>query len=109
MAAPVETGAWATWRDLPRPQRSRVGGCAGYFVLLTLLFLQPLARLMLYAARSDLHSHILLVPLIAVYLLYIQRGRPSSSYSSSIAGTVTAGGGGGVGVRAAVMLGGVSG
>src|SRR5664279_3979086 len=65
MAAPVETGAWATWRDLPRPQRSRVGGCASYLVLLTLLFLQPLARLMLYAARSDLHSHILLVPLIA--------------------------------------------
>lgn len=92
MAAPVETGAWATWRDLPRPQRSRVGGCASYFVLLTLLFLQPLARLMLYAAHSDLHSHILLVPLIAGYLLYIQRGRPSSSYSSSLAGTVTVGG-----------------
>src|ERR1035441_5294576 len=92
MAAPVETGAWATWRDLPRPQRSRVGGCVSYFVLLTLLFLQPLTRLILYAARSDLHSHILLVPLITVYLLYIQRGRPSSSYSSSIAGTVTVGG-----------------
>src|ERR1035441_9707305 len=92
MAAPVETGAWATWRDLPRPQRSRVGGCAGYFGLLTLLFLQPLTRLMLYAARSDLHSHILLVPLIAGYLLHIQRGRLSSAYRSSIAGTVTVGG-----------------
>src|ERR1035438_3520773 len=92
MAAPVETGAWATWRDLPRPQRSRVGGCAGYFVLLTLLFLQPLTRLIQYAAHSDLHSHILLVPLITVYLLYIQRGQLSSAYRSSIAGTVTVGG-----------------
>src|ERR1039457_310541 len=92
MAAPVETGAWATWRDLPRPQRSRVGGCAGYFVLLTLLFIQPLTRLMLYAAHSDLHSHILLVPFIAGYLLYIRRRRPSAAYRSSIAGTVTVGG-----------------
>src|ERR1017187_10170752 len=93
-AAPVETGAWPRWRALPRPQRSRVGGCAGYFGLLTLLFLQQLTRLMLYAAQSDLHSHILLVPLIAGYLLYIQRGRLSSAYRSSIAGTVTAGRGG---------------
>jgi exosortase C (VPDSG-CTERM-specific) len=92
MASPIETGAWAAWRDLPRPQRSRVGGYAGYFVLLTVLFIQPLTRLMLYAARSDLHSHILLVPLITGYLLYIQRGRPSVAYSSSIAGTVTLGG-----------------
>jgi exosortase C (VPDSG-CTERM-specific) len=85
-------GPWAMWRDLPRPQRSRVGGCAVYLVLLTLLFAQPLTRLMLYAARSDLHSHILLVPFITGYLLYIQRGRASAAYRSSIPGTVTVGG-----------------
>lgn len=84
--------AWAAWRDLPRPQRSRVGRCSGYFVLLTLLFIQPLTRLMLYAAQSDLHSHILLVPFIAGYLLYLQRGRLTAAYRSSIAGTATAGG-----------------
>ena len=92
MASPIETGAWATWRDLPRPLRSRVGGCAGYLVLLTLMFLQPLSRLMLYAARSDLHSHILLVPLITGYLLYIQRRRSSAAYRTSVAGAVTVGG-----------------
>jgi exosortase C (VPDSG-CTERM-specific) len=85
-------GAQAMRRDLPRPQRSRVGGCAGYFVLLTLLFIQPLTRLIVYAAHSDLHSHILLVPFITGYLLYIQRGRHSAAYRSSIAGTVTVGG-----------------
>lgn len=84
--------AWAAWRDLPRPQRSRVGRCSGYFVLLTLLFIQPLTRLMLYAAQSDLHSHILLVPFIAGYLLYLQRGRLTAAYRSSIAGTATVGG-----------------
>jgi len=85
-------GTWATWRGLPRPQRSRVGGLAGYLVLLTLLFIQPLTRLMLYAGRTDLHSHILLVPLISGYLLYLQRGRRWAVYRSSIAGTVTVGG-----------------
>src|ERR1017187_6662982 len=91
-AAGQRGGAWATWWDLPRPRRSRVGGCAGYFVLLTLLFIQPLTRLMLYAAQSDLHSHILLVPFITGYLLYIRRGRLSAAYRSSIAGMVTEGG-----------------
>jgi exosortase C (VPDSG-CTERM-specific) len=69
-----------------------VGGCVGYFVLLTLAFIQPLTRLTLYATRSDLNSHILLVPFIAGYLLYIQRGRALVAYRSSIAGTLTAGG-----------------
>ena len=85
-------GSRATWRDLPRPQRLRVVGCAGYFVFLTLAFIQPLTRLMLYAAQSDLNSHILLVPFITGYLLYIQRGRFLAAYRSSIAGTVAVGG-----------------
>jgi exosortase C (VPDSG-CTERM-specific) len=67
----------------------RIGGWAGHFVLLTLLFIQPLTMLMLYAAQSELHSHILLVPFISVYLLYIGRGRHMTAYRSSIAGTVT--------------------
>ena len=68
MAAPAVAkcgGAWATWRDLPGPQRARLGGCTGYLVVLTLLFIQPLTKLMLYAAHSDLQSHILLVPFIS--------------------------------------------
>src|SRR4051794_15878020 len=81
-------GVWTAWRALPRRQRSRLGGFAGYLVVLILLFIQPLTRLMLYAAQSDLHSHILLVPFIAGYLLYIQRGRPSAAYRTSIPGTV---------------------
>lgn len=44
-----------------------------YVVALTLLFIMPLARLMLHASGSDLHSHILLVPLISAYLLH-ERG-----------------------------------
>jgi exosortase C (VPDSG-CTERM-specific) len=92
MASPVETGVWTMWRDMPRPHRSRIGGYVGYLLALTLLFIQPLSRLMSYAAQSNLHSHILLVPLITGYLLYVQRGRPSAAFSSSVAGTVTVGG-----------------
>ena len=83
---------WAKWRNLPHSQRSRVGGCAGFVVFLTLLCIQPLTRLILYAARSDLHSHIVLVPFITAYLLYLQRGRPSPAYRTSIGGTVIVGG-----------------
>ena len=63
-----------------------------YIVLLTLLFIQPLARLMLYAAGSDLHSHILLVPFIAGYLLYSQRGSLPAPGRRSIGGAALLGG-----------------
>jgi len=85
------SGAWAAWRGLSRPLRMRVGGCAGYIVLLTLLFVQSLTMLMIHAAQSDLHSHILLVPFISAYLLYIRRRLPLPAYRSSIAGMITLG------------------
>jgi exosortase C (VPDSG-CTERM-specific) len=94
-AAPAvdERGSgWTPWRDLPRPERWRVAGCAGYLILLALAFIRPLTRLVLYAAKSDLNSYILLVPFIAGYLLYTQRVRIQAACRSSIAGTVTAGG-----------------
>jgi exosortase C (VPDSG-CTERM-specific) len=69
---------------------------------LTLLFIQPLTRLLLYAAQSDLNSHILLVPFITAYLLYIQRGRLPAGYRSSIVGTVTVAGIGMAALAAAI-------
>jgi exosortase C (VPDSG-CTERM-specific) len=83
---------WPPWRDLPRPERWRVAGCVGYLTLLALAFIQPLTRLTLYAAQSELNSLILLVPFIAGYLLYTQRVRILAACRSSIAGTVMAGG-----------------
>ncbi len=84
-------GVFARWRNLPR-QRFRIGGCAAYLVLLALLFVQPLTRLMVYAAHSSLHSHILLVPFVTGYLLYLQRKRLPVVSRGSIAGTATLGG-----------------
>jgi len=113
VATPVVGGrrdAWAAWRNLPRPQRWRVGGFAGYLVLLTLLFIEPLTRLVLYAAQKDLHSHIILVPFITAYLLYIKRRELSADYRRSTAGTVTLAGigmaalAGGIGWRQSLSL-----
>jgi exosortase C (VPDSG-CTERM-specific) len=67
-------------------------GYIAYIGLLTLLFIQPLARLVSYAAGSDLHSHILLVPFVAGYLLYTQRGSLPAPGLRSIGGTGLFGG-----------------
>ena len=83
---------WAGWRYLPGPQRSRVVASAAYLLILTLLFSGPITRLMLYAAHSDLHSHILLIPVITGYLLYVRRQWPSADFRRSIPGSAILGG-----------------
>lgn len=70
----------------------RSGGYAAYLLVLTLLFLQPLSGLMTYTVHSDLHSHILLVPLVAAYLLYTRRRLLPAASRTSTWGTVTLGG-----------------
>lgn len=82
------SGLSAWWRDMPRSERTRIAGCAGYMLVLLLLFIRPLTRLMLYAVRSDLHSHIVLVPFIVAYLLYLRRRAHPAGYRSSVFGTV---------------------
>src|SRR5262245_50940418 len=80
-------GVWAGWRDLERPQRLRILGLAGTAGLLTVLFIQPLARLLGIALQNDLHSYIPLVPLISAYLIYTQP-KTVISYRSSIGGAI---------------------
>lgn len=90
-AAGQSGGVWSSWKDLPGPQRSRLVRYGGYLILLTLLFIQPLARLVGHAAQSDLHSHVILVPFITGYMLYLQSGRTLAAYRSSIGGTIVLG------------------
>ena len=98
------TGSWAAWREMPRPQRRRLGAWVGATILLTLLFIQPLISLMIHAAQSDLHSHILLVPFIAAYLLYVRRTTLVAAYRSHIAGAVLVGGIGCVALLGSIIL-----
>lgn len=62
----------------------------GYLGLLAVLFLQPLARLVVLGSENPLHSHVALVPFISAYLLLSQGRRTAADYSSSIMGTLIA-------------------
>jgi exosortase C (VPDSG-CTERM-specific) len=61
----------------------RETGFLAFVVLLAVMFARPLLSLAIHVAGSDLHSHVLLVPFISVYLIYIQRDRlPKADISS---------------------------
>ncbi len=68
---------------------------AVFIAALALVFIRPLSSLMAYAYGSDLHSHILIVPVVAAYLLYIRReslpptGRPAAG-PAALLGVVSA-------------------
>ena len=52
--------------------------------MLLALFAQPLLSLIRYAAGSQLHSYILLVPFVSGYLLYLRRDRLLNTYTSDL-------------------------
>jgi len=83
--------AWATWWNPAGSRGARRRGLTVYLIILTLLFVQPLARLIWLAAQSSLQSYILLVPLISGYLLFLGRERLLTVYRSSAVGTVLLG------------------
>ena len=58
--------------------------------LATLAFIQPLFQLMAHASENALHSHIPIVPVIAAYLLFVQRAAlPSAGPGSVTAAALT--------------------
>lgn len=52
--------------------RQRLLPGAAFLVVVALVFARPLYELAIHVAGTDLHSHILLVPFISAYLLYIR-------------------------------------
>jgi exosortase C (VPDSG-CTERM-specific) len=63
--------------------RTHLGRFVWFVILLTVFFSKALIALAIHVANSDLHSYILLVPVISVYLIYNRRDRLTRSYSSS--------------------------
>ena len=61
------------WKKLDAKLRSRILGFAGFLALLAVAFFQVLWDLVSLARGVDLHSHILLVPFVTIYLLWIRR------------------------------------
>jgi exosortase C (VPDSG-CTERM-specific) len=74
----------AASRGSPRQERRRIAIWAAWTGIVTLAFVQPLARLTEHAARSDLLSYIRLVPFVSGYLLYIERRSLAAPDRSSI-------------------------
>jgi exosortase C (VPDSG-CTERM-specific) len=66
----------------PREQ-TRVWIFVAFAVLLAAVFFQPLLALAVYAAGQELHSHILLIPFVSAYLIYIRRHSLPTDYAFS--------------------------
>jgi exosortase C (VPDSG-CTERM-specific) len=75
-------GAAAWWSD------RRLVGYIVYVVLLSLALLGPLAALVRYALKEELHSHILLIPLVSIYLASLKRDLLPRERRGSVTGAV---------------------
>jgi exosortase C (VPDSG-CTERM-specific) len=69
-------------RGVSDSRRHVIGVCT-YILLLTVAFAKLLGSLAIHAANSDLHSYLLLVPLLSGYLLYERRQCLPRTYSSA--------------------------
>ena len=63
----------------------------GYFLyvgILSLAFLEPLVALVRYALKEELHSHILLIPLVSIYLAVLKQDLLPRDRRGSVGGAV---------------------
>ena len=77
----VQTENISRSSPLKHRQKSRFLGAACFAVVLAAVFGHPLLTLIKYAASSQLHSYILLIPFVSAYLLYIRRDQLPKKYS----------------------------
>src|SRR5262245_19966367 len=80
-AISVETGNISKSSPLKHRQKLRFLGAACFAVVLAAVFGHSLLTLIKYAASSQLHSYILLIPFVSAYLLYIRRDQLPKKYS----------------------------
>lgn len=86
-AAPPSASSWTRlkegWRQLPDGERRRLAMALGALGVLTLLLAKPLYELMRYASGTDLHSHVVLIPVVAGYLLGLRWSSLPREYRTS--------------------------
>jgi exosortase C (VPDSG-CTERM-specific) len=63
--------------------RNRPRAYAAFLLVIGLVFGKPVIDLINYAAQTHFHSHILLIPFISAYLIFIQRHRLPKEYAAS--------------------------
>jgi exosortase C (VPDSG-CTERM-specific) len=66
----------------------RVLGFAGFCLLLTLAFFSPLQALVRHALKEEMHSHILLIPFVSLYLAWQSAGSLPAERRTSVVGGV---------------------
>jgi exosortase C (VPDSG-CTERM-specific) len=64
----------------PQKRRWRSWSGACYAAVLLAVFARPLLMLISYVAGSQLHSYVLLVPFVSVYLFYLRRDQLPKNY-----------------------------
>ncbi len=69
---PRQTQRWRFWSGI----------C--FAIVLLAIFARPLLALIKYAAGSELHSYILLVPFVSAYLLYLRRDQLPKKHSTDL-------------------------
>lgn len=75
--------------DAPNRQKAQRLWMFGLFILtLSLAFRSPLLELVALGAGSQLHSHILLIPFVCAYLIYIRREDLPLDSERSIGGSI---------------------
>ena len=65
-------------------QRWRFWSGVCFAIVLLVVFARPLLMLISYVAGSQLHSYILLVPLVSAYLLYLRRDKLPKNQSTDL-------------------------
>jgi len=71
------------WRQMSDGQRRRLAVAIGALALVTLAMARPLSDLIAYTSRIDLHSHVVLIPFVAGYLLSLRWGALPTDYRTS--------------------------
>src|SRR5438067_4971217 len=72
----------------------RMGWFRTFLLVLIAVYALPLFWLVGHVARSNLHSHVLLIPFVSIYLLHIHRRQLSCRYVAAPTWTVLLGGAG---------------
>ena len=80
----VQTGNISKSSPLKQRQKSRFLGAACFAVVLAAFFGHSLLTLIKYAASSQLHSYILLIPFVSAYLLYQRRDQLPKNYATDL-------------------------
>ena len=79
--APLDIAVPAKAKREPAGSRGRFWKFVVFAALLALVFLRPLVGLVVFAVGSKLNSHVILIPIVSIYLVSINRRQLPETYT----------------------------